>query len=361
VSRAADADADSEKLSADERARERLSQPKTGANRPQARAGTRPSGKVDPRKRRRQGRSTSATAGIFGGAFVVLAVIVIILISTLGGSSAGAAGAPIPYQQAPAAIVKAVTNVPPSKLTEAGLGGNAVGASGVFVPTPKQSLLIEDKKPVLVYEGSEYCPFCAASRWPLVIALSRFGTFTGLGIIASSPDDVYANTRTFSFAKATYASKYLVFDATELTSNKCAVALNSSSECPNADYTTVKAASQRDAKLFATYDVPPYFPSPGGGIPFIDWGGIRVSSGSAYSPNVITLGTEGTLPWKGWSPLSWTQIIATFTTPTSGPGQAVLGTANLYTAGICDMTHNQPASVCNTAVIHAGETELAKT
>jgi hypothetical protein len=291
---------------------------------------------------------------------VALAVIVIVLISTLGSSSAGAAGAPIPYQPAPASIVKAVTTVPLSELAAAGLGVNQVGVKGVFVPTPKQALLIDNKKPVLLYEGSEYCPFCAASRWPLIIALSRFGKFTGLGIIASSPNDSYANTRTFSFAKSTYTSKYLVFDATELTSNKCAVALNSSSECPNSDYTKVTAASPADAKLFATYDVTPYFQSQGG-IPFLDWGGVRVSSGSVYSPNAITLGAGGTLAWQGWSPLSWSQIIATFTHPTQGPGQAVLGAANIYTAAICDMTHNQPTSVCNTTLIHAGETEIAKT
>lgn len=54
-------------------------------------------------------------------------------------------------------------------------------------------------------------PYCAAERWALAAALSRFGTLSGLSLIRSSPTDVYANTPTLSLAKASYTSKYLAF------------------------------------------------------------------------------------------------------------------------------------------------------
>ena len=126
----------------------------------------------------------------------MLAVVVIILISLLGSSSSGTAGKPIAAASAPASLVSALENIPASQSAAAGTGGSQVTVKGVFTPTPKQAPLTKDGKPLLVYIGAEYCPYCAASRWALVIALSRFGKFTGLQTIASTPYDVWANTRT---------------------------------------------------------------------------------------------------------------------------------------------------------------------
>jgi hypothetical protein len=59
----------------------------------------------------------------------------------------------------------------------------------------------------VLYAGAEYCPFCAAERWALATALSRFGTFTNLGTTASAGGQEYApNTATLSFHGATYTS-----------------------------------------------------------------------------------------------------------------------------------------------------------
>ena len=38
----------------------------------------------------------------------------------------------------------------------------------------------------ILFVGAEYCPFCAAERWPLVVALARFGRFPVLHDAASS-------------------------------------------------------------------------------------------------------------------------------------------------------------------------------
>jgi hypothetical protein len=346
------------KPDAEERARERLNQPKPGAKRPPARTGSRPTGRIDPRKKRPPAHSTGRTAGIFGGAFVVCAVVVIFLVSLLSGPS-GTAGSAVPFRPAPAAYVTAVTTVSPSQLAAAGLGVGQASPTGVFVATPKQALIKDPGTglPVLVYVGAEYCPYCAASRWPLTIALSRFGKFTGLEIGASSPVDAYASTRTLSFAKATYTSPYLVFDSNELVSNVCAVKIVSNT-CPEDNYTAIKTPSVRDQKLFTTYDTAPYFQTTGG-IPFLDWGGVWVSSGSLYLPNTINLGDSTTA--LGWHPMSWQEIINNIqATPLTPAAEAILGSANLYTGAICTMTHGKPGSVCDTPVVKQAEKALPK-
>ena len=43
--------------------------------------------------------------------------------------------------------------------------------------------------PVVFFYGAEFAPYAAAERWPLILALSRFGTFHRLGLMQSSSDD----------------------------------------------------------------------------------------------------------------------------------------------------------------------------
>ena len=39
-----------------------------------------------------------------------------------------------------------------------------------------ETALTEAGLPEMLYMGAEYCPFCAAERWAMVMALSKFGT-----------------------------------------------------------------------------------------------------------------------------------------------------------------------------------------
>ena len=50
------------------------------------------------------------------------------------------------------------------------------------------------------------------------------------------------------------------------------------------------------------------------------------------------------------SGLSWSTIAADLHNPNSAVAQAVNGTANYFTAAICKMTGNQPASACTATV-----------
>ena len=114
-------------------------------------------------------------------------------------------------------MVDKVTEVPAATLDTIGKG--KVGRAADADDRPA-AVLKADGKPLVFYMGAEYCPYCAAERWSMIIALSRFGTFSNLGQTFSSSTDVDPNTPTFSFHGATYTSKYLTFQAKELQSNE---------------------------------------------------------------------------------------------------------------------------------------------
>ena len=92
---------------------------------------------------------------------------------------------------------------------------NAANSVGSFMATVDGTPLKSGGKPEVLYIGGEYCPYCAAERWAMVNAFSRFGTFTGLTTTHSSSTDVYPNTPTYTFAGSTYTSKYVTFTPVE--------------------------------------------------------------------------------------------------------------------------------------------------
>ena len=291
-------------------------------------------------------------------------MIAIVAVMSGGPKTNLARNAPIAYQAMPPAILSAVTGLTAQQFSAAGLGGSQVSITNAFAATPSQPPVVESGKPVVVYVGAEYCPFCAAARWPLLIALSRFGRFSNLGITASSPVDVYANTHTVSFAKSSYLSLYLGFDPTELSSNVCSPQSLTTTGCTGENYEKLMTLSTANAALVTTYDTLKYFPNnqgngTGGWIPFFDFGGKFVASGSPYSINSINPGPASG-PWP--TPLSWQSIVATFKHPevAGSPGQAILGAANIDTAAICDMTGNKPAPVCGSAAVKQAEAALPK-
>jgi hypothetical protein len=73
-------------------------------------------------------------------------------------------------------------------------------------------------KPEVLYIGAEFCPICAAERWPMVIALAQFGTFTNLQQTRSAVGD--GNIATLSFYGSSYSSPYLTFTPVETTTNQ---------------------------------------------------------------------------------------------------------------------------------------------
>jgi hypothetical protein len=158
----------------------------------------------------------------------------------------------------------------------------------------------------------------------MVVALNRFGTFTNLGVTHSSSTDVYPDTATLTFHGAGYTSQYLTFQGVEMQSNQ-----------PQGNgYTPLDPPTQLQQQLLSKFDAPPYVPAnSAGSIPFIDFANQAAMSGASYSPQLLAGKTAE-------------QLATALSDPSSPIAQAVDGTANAFTTLICQLTNNQPGSVC---------------
>ncbi|HYM49220.1 MAG TPA: DUF929 family protein [Candidatus Limnocylindrales bacterium] len=261
---------------------------------------------------------------MLGGAAVGLVVLGLILFFVLGGGRP--TPSPTPTNQVPEVVLKAVTSPSPAVVAAVGTGGNPVDLTRVAATT---TLKDPSGKPLVVYVGAEYCPFCAAERWSLIMALARFGTFHNLSETTSSSTDVYPNTSTFTFHGASYTSPDVAFQPVEIQDRN-----GQPLETPPAQV----------SQLFDTYDQPPYTVT-SRGIPFLDIAGRFVLKQTSYSPQVL----QG---------LTWDQIAAALSDPNSPVTRAIVGNANTLTAAVCSVTGNQPSAACALPAIQAIETEL---
>ncbi len=268
-----------------------------------------------------------------GSVVVVLAIVVAFIVIKLNSKPAADNSPNGPTGAALASVVTNVTSVPASTLDTVG-DGNGAFTGKIQTIKPAGAPLTANGKPEMLYMGAEYCPYCAAARWAMIVALSRFGTFSGLQTIHSAaangagqaePDP---NTPTWTFVHSTYTSKYLTFTPVELQTNI--------PDTASGTYTNLQTPTNAQQALLKKYDAAPYT-SEAGAIPFIDFGNKYLSIGSPYNPGVL-------------SGLSWSTIAADLHNPNSAVAQAVNGTANYFTAAICKMTGNQPASACTAAV-----------
>ena len=64
-------------------------------------------------------------------------------------------------------------------------------------------------RPVVFFYGAEFAPYAAAERWPVVVALSRFGTFNALGLMQSAASVAFSDTPTFTFWHVGYTSVWV--------------------------------------------------------------------------------------------------------------------------------------------------------
>jgi hypothetical protein len=110
---------------------------------------------------------------------------------------------------APGAVVREVAAVPSSLLTRVNPGQVATPLHQVTTSGPPLTI---GGKPAIVFVSEESCPFCAAERWPLAVALARFGSWSQLGITRSAATDIFPGTATLSFRSARYHSSQLTID-----------------------------------------------------------------------------------------------------------------------------------------------------
>lgn len=173
--------------------------------------------------------------------------------------------------------------------------------------------------PLTLFVGGQFCPFCASMRWPLVKALSRFGTFSGLGQLNSQQGtDGFNAIGTYDLTRAAFQSEYATLRMVEVADVN-----GNSLQKPDAETTA----------LLNRFD-------PQGSIPFVFVGGTYVAQ-LPYSPALL----QGK---------SFQQILNEVNSSNPGAiGRAIDAEADGITAVICKTDGAQPASVCTQPGIQA--------
>jgi hypothetical protein len=185
-------------------------------------------------------------------------------------------------------------------------------------------------EPVVFFYGAEFAPYAAAERWPLVLALSRFGTFRRLGVVQSSTTTAFADISTFTFHDTYYTSKYVILEPVERYS---------SLDPTGARYLSLQAPSARQRLAIAGYA------SSATTFPLLDVGNRWVLNGASFSPGVL-MG------------LSQDQIAGDLSSTASPLTQAVVSAANEITASICAVDGQEPGSVCASRGVLAADAAM---
>lgn len=251
------------------------------------------------------------------GVILVVAIFLVLANRTTGYKATAA----------PPNVVEQTTHVPASVFAAVGTGP----LKNPFIATPSGTAMLKGPggKPEFLYMGAEYCPYCAAERWSMVVALSRFGTFSNLSVTKSgdSPEP-YPQTNTFTFYGSTYTSQYLDFVPVEMQTNQ---------KDGLGAYKNLQNPTKDESAIFTQYDRPPYA-SQAGGIPFLSLGNQYIEVSAGFVPNVLTN-------------QSWQDIAGALSNPQAPTTIEIVEDANYLTAGLCLITNNQPASVCSAAPI----------
>ena len=170
-----------------------------------------------------------------------------------------------------------------------------------------------------VFVGAHYCPYCASMRWPLVEALNRFGTFTGLRQVSSKEGyEGFRSIATYDFSHASYQSDYVTFTSAEI-----------------ADVSGNPLQSLDDDQTDLVNHLDPH-----GTIPFVFVAGSYTAV-LPFSPQLLV----------GHS----FQEIAEQTS-SSSPGEigrVINAEADALTAAICKTDGARPASVCRQPAMEA--------
>jgi hypothetical protein len=225
---------------------------------------------------------------------------------------------------APASVLTSVSHVPSSIASAVGVTSpddpttppTATGNAALWQTSAGSD---DGARPVVFFYGAEFAPYAAAERWPVVVALSHFGTFGSLGLMQSSSSVAFPGTPTFTFWQAKYSSVWVDLQMVERYS---------SLDPTGGGYMPLQTPTPRQAASVAVYDTSTTT------FPLLDVANHYVLVGSSYSPSVL----DG---------LSQSQVAADLATPASPVAQAILASANEITAAICTVTGQRPAAVCS--------------
>ncbi len=246
---------------------------------------------------------------------IVVVIVVLVVVKATGGrsSTSSAAGASrgkgvSSGQVVPASLYASYTATPTSRLASA---ANGYKASDLHYPQLASDPILSKSKPDILYVGAEWCPYCAAERWALVLALSKFGTFSNLHVTHSSSTDIDPNTPTWTFYGSNYTSRYVTFTPVEEAD-------------PNHRALQTPTAAQN--QLFTTVG--------GGSYPFVYLNGKVVLTGTGFLPQRL-------------AGLSFQQAATQIARGTSTLANAVDANAGALVSDVCHITGGAPASVCS--------------
>ncbi len=291
---------------------------------------------------RPRGRRSPTVLATWGtAALVVVIVVVLVAFKVFGGSSSPQSG---PQRSlASPDVVAQVTNIPASVYDTVGITSNVAPIYPPIVISGQPPLTFTGSAgkplPGVFFFGAEYCPHCAAQRWAIIAALSRFGTFHNLANMQSSSTDVDPNTQSFSFYGSTYTSSYIAFRPVEYLSNQWNSATN--------NYEVLQQPTKEEWALEQKYNSPTYFPSLTAGevsFPFLNFGN-RILSQENYDPSIL----QG---------LSREEIASGLKSAKSPITQAIVASANYLSASVCEIDGQQPGNVCMSSGVQAAAKAL---
>ncbi len=252
-------------------------------------------------------------------AWVVASLVVVVPAAQAASRSDGSVPAPAQTSQL-------VTSVPASTLNRVGIGDsrNPITSPGFGISKGRAHFTSDGKPEILTVELA-WCPHCAANSWALAVALSRFGTLTGLGELNTgthyckvaedpcnlNPVSCFPYTDGLSFLDAGYRSPYISFAAVVLQ------------DVNGHNLEKPTRREQRSLKALHLQGV----------APALDIGGAWSFQGSGYDPGAL-------------AHQSWSQVAGSLANPHNPTARRVDGLANLFTAAICRVTKGRPGSVC---------------
>jgi Domain of unknown function (DUF929) len=235
---------------------------------------------------------------------------------------------------APTSMLTALAHVPAS--VSAAVGVNAA-AGLITAPTATGNTSLWESsgpgagaRPVVFFYGAEFAPYAAAERWPLVVALSRFGSFGQLGLMQSSTSVAFSDTNSFTFWHVKYSSVWIDLQTVERYSSVNPTGIG---------FSSLQTPTPRQAASVAVYDTSTET------FPLLDVANHFVLTGSSFSPSVL-------------GGLSQAEIVTDLSLPTSPVAQAILASANEITAAICSVTGDRPAAVCSAKGVAAANAKM---
>ncbi len=189
---------------------------------------------------------------------------------------------------------------------------------GKFMHISNEPLKRQTGKSLVFFMGAGFCPYCAAERWAIVAALSKFGTWEGIVEDSSAGhDEKYLNIPTLSFARAKYDSKLIEFIGRETADR---------------NFEPLQELDDKDYQILDTFN-------PDQIIPFLLIDGQFMQAGSGYSPQLL----EG---------LDHAKVRAALADANSAVGKAIDSEANNIAAMICKSIGGK-SDVCSSDRIRA--------